>query len=245
MKLIELFDLLKSTAIENKLSIPYIVGGFPRDILLKKVEDIKDVDITCGDNSSLLLGQKLVRKIDGSTLITFSDGHSRLTVGNLALDFSNNFRIPNIKFILNKENIKYNKEIYEEIYSRDFTANTLLMPLDMSTIIDITRKGIKDIHNKTLDTCLDPAITLGNDPKRIIRVVYLCTKLGFKPSNRIVDWIKENGQVVSKVNSKYIKTRINNAIMSNKGYAIQLLSVMNLIKYIPETETLRNSIIGV
>ena len=63
MKLIELFDLLKSTAIENKLSVPYIVGGFPRDVLLKKVDDIKDIDITCGDDSSLLLGQKLVRKI--------------------------------------------------------------------------------------------------------------------------------------------------------------------------------------
>ena len=177
--------------------------------------------------------------------MTFSDGHSRLTVGNLALDFSNNFIIPNIKSILDKENIEHDKKIYEEIYSRDFTVNTLLMPVDMSTIIDITRKGIKDIHNKILDTCLDPAITLGNDPKRIIRVIYLCTKLNFKPSNRVVEWIKDNGQVVSKVNSKYIKARINNAILSNKDYAIQLLSVMDLIKYIPETKALRNSISGV
>ena len=245
MKLITLFDIIKNTAIENNLPIPYIVGGFVRDILLKKVKDVKDIDITCGNESSLILGQKLIKKLPGSTLITFDDGHSRLMFENLAIDFSNNFVVPNIKKILTKKNIDYKKPIYEEMYSRDFTINALLLPLDMSTILDITRKGIKDVNDKIIDTCLEPSITLYYDPKRILRVIYLCAKLGFKPSKRVSDWILKNGAMISKVNSKYIKGRINAAISYNKEYTIQLLKSLNLIKYIPETTELRNAEYGV
>ena len=245
MKLIELFDIIKNTAIENSLSTPYVVGGFVRDILLKKVDEVKDIDITCGDNGSLLLGQKLVKKLPGSKLITFNDGHSRLSYQNLSLDFSNNFIVSGIDKILKEKGVFNKKEIYKEMYSRDFTMNALLLPIDMSTILDITTKGIKDIADKIIDTCLDPQITFGSDPKRILRVIYLCAKLGFKPSKRVANWILKNGNLISKVNSKYIKGRINAAISYNKDYTIKLLKELNLTQYIPETEELRNALFGV
>jgi len=245
MKLRELLDVVSDTAKENKFSTPYIVGGFTRDLILKKIDDVKDIDITCGDESSLLLGQKLVQKLENSTLLTFSDGHSKLSYGNLSLDFSNNFKVPDIKNILKSLNVSDLKPIYEEIYSRDFTVNTLLLPLDLSTILDITGKGINDITNKLLDTCLAPEITLKNDPKRIIRIVYLCAKLGFNPHDRIVAWVQKNGQLLSKVNSKYMKTNINKAFISNKENSINLISLLNIEKYIPETALMMDALSGI
>ena len=247
MKLIELLDIIKQTALENKFSLPYIVGGLPRDMILKKLDDIKDVDITCGDASSLKIGPKVIQKITGATLMTFPDGHSKLAYGNFSVDFSNNFVIRNVKDLAAKEDggVDIKTSMQAEIYSRDFTVNTLLMPLDMSTILDITERGIADIKGKFIDTCLEPEITLGADPDRIIRVIYLCAKLGFKPKGRVMDWIVEHGDKLSKVNGGYIKGKLNKALGYDKGITMKLITDMRLGKYIPESGKMLDVISGI
>lgn len=241
MKLKELLSIVKTSADENQLSQPFIVGGFPRDMILKKIDDIRDIDITCGDDSSTKLGPILVKKLPGSVLNTFNDGHSRLVYGKISLDFSNNFRIPNIDSILQKEEVEYSKPIYEEVYSRDFTANALLMPTDLSNIVDITNRGITDISKKILDTCLAPEITLHYDPKRIVRVIYLCAKLGFTPSERIIVWTQKNANMLSKVNNFFMKNKINKALVYDKNLTIDLVRKMNLSNYLPKSEAMVQS----
>ncbi|MFZ4795896.1 MAG: hypothetical protein ACOYMA_00285 [Bacteroidia bacterium] len=238
MKLSDLLSIIEHTAKRNKISKPYIVGGFVRDILLKRVDEIKDVDITCGDKSSLLLGPAVVKNIKGATLMSFNDGHSRLSYGSIYVDFSNNFIVPNIKKLLHEKNIKYTKIMYEELYSRDFTMNSLLMPLDMSSISDLTNEGIADINKKIIKTCLNPEITFTSDPKRIIRLIYLCSKLNFNPDHTAINWVKKNGNLLSKVNNIYIRNKIIKAMKYDKEKTISLLNTLNLIKYIPNVDTI-------
>lgn len=234
MKLKDVFNIISSTAKDIGSSTPYIVGGMVRDIMLGNIDKIKDVDLTCGDATSNKLGQALVSKFEGAKYTTFNDGHGRLTFEKFDIDFSNNFNVPGIDSILAKQNIKATP-IEREMFSRDFTVNALLMPLDLSQVYDLTKKGITDLNNKLIDTCLDPDITLKNDPKRISRIVYLCAKLNFSPSQRVINWVRNNKDILNDVDKKYTSDKINKALNKNKEVAIKIITELGINNYLPQT----------
>jgi len=241
MKLKNVFDIINITAKEIGSSKPYIVGGMVRDIMLGNVDKIKDVDLTCGDNTSHQLGQALVSKFDGAAYTTFNDGHGRLSFEKFDIDFSNNFNVPGIDSILIKQNIKLTS-IDKEMFSRDFTINALLMPLDLSRVYDLTKKGMTDLNKKLIDTCLDPDITLKSDPKRISRIVYLCAKLDFKPSERVIAWVKNNKEILNDVDKKYTSDKINKALSKNETVAIDIIAKLGINDYLPQTSDTRDAL---
>ena len=55
------------------------------------------------------------------------DGHSSIFLGNLKIDFSSNFIVGNIDELLNNIGISNPTNMQREIFSRDFTCNSLLM----------------------------------------------------------------------------------------------------------------------
>jgi len=233
MSLKKILTVINSTAKKNKLSKPYLVGGFPRDIYMKTIENIVDLDITCGNEDTKILANKLVEILPETVLKTFNDGHSRINYNNFKIDFSNNFTIPNIKNILIGSEIRNPTQMQEELYSRDFTVNTLLMPMDLSSIIDATGLAIKDIKDNKIDTCLSPRITFGYDPKRIIRIVYLSAKLNFMPTKRVIDWVRKNNNVLNNVKEGYIKSRLEKAFKINSKIANKIIKILNLNKNLP------------
>jgi len=244
MKLLNLLKIINETAKEINASKPYIVGGMVRDIVLKNYKNVKDVDITCGDETSDLLGQAVLKKLPEATYVKFSDGHGCLNVENFKIDFSNNFLVPNIEQHLNKIGIIKPTFMEKEIFSRDFTINTLLIPLDLTKIYDITKKGTKDIKNKIIDTCLEPEITLGSHPQRIIRIVYLGVKLDFQPSERVTNWVYNNSNIINNINKKYITNKINKSIKKNPQKTFELLQKLNLLKFIPMKENYIDNLIN-
>jgi len=232
MLLKDLLNLIDNTAKSNNLSKPYLVGGFPRDVFMKNLSKIDDLDITCGDDDIKVLSNKLLENLPETIMTTFSDGHSRILYDKFKLDFSSNFKIPNIKEILIKSKITAPTQMQEEIYSRDFTINTLLMPMDLSSVIDVTGLGINDITNKRIDTCLSPRITLAYDPKRIIRIVYLSAKLNFYPSERVIDWVRKNNKILSNVNEKYTKSKLLKSIKANPEITNKIIELLDIKSYI-------------
>jgi tRNA nucleotidyltransferase/poly(A) polymerase len=240
MKLADLFKLITQTEQQASLSTPYLVGGMVRDIYLKRFNAIKDIDLTCGDKTSDALGQKMLEKLPSATYTKFGDGHGRLTFGSFNIDFSSNYNVPNIDGELRKLGVNRANSLEREMFSRDFTVNALLMPLDMSRIIDVTGRGIADLNRKQIETCLAPEVTLANDPRRIVRIVYLCSKLSFAPSQRIVDWVNKNKQAVASVDKQYAKDKLNKAIEVNPKFAFELLDKLGMKGFVPESETSRN-----
>jgi len=233
MPLKEVLTAIDTTAKRNDLSRPYLVGGFPRDVYMKTIENIADLDITCGNEDTKTLANRLVENLPGTVLKTFDDGHSRIDYNKFKIDFSNNFKIPNIKNILIGSGIKNPTPMQEELYSRDFTINTLLMPMNLSSVIDATGLAMEDIRANRIDTCLSPRITLGYDPKRIIRIVYLSAKLNFTPSKRVIEWVRKNNNIVNKVSEGYVKSRIGKSLKINPELTNKMIKILNLNKTIP------------
>lgn len=241
MQLRELLQELKKVQVQIGASQPYICGGTPRDKHMGKLENISDLDICTGDKTVDYLSQEFaidLRKKYNVTRKTMDDGHSTIFIGSLKMDFSSNFMVHNIDHILQEMGITPTNML-REMYSRDFTCNSLLMTLDLKHIIDPTRKGFQDIADKKIRTCLAPEITLTSNRNRVIRAIYLACKLGFEIDDSIVAYVRKNPETVKISTEKVTIEKLNDAFKKNPEKAVKYINAMHLWDHIPITEPMR------
>ncbi len=242
MKLRDILSILKSTHESQGISTPWICGGIPRDKVLNLIgEKLSDIDITTGDNSVKNLAKEFHMILSKQYFVqtrTASDGHITVFVGDLKIDFSSNYKSPLIDSILPKFGINNPTELQKETFSRDFTCNSLLMDLDLTEIKDPTGRGLKDIKNKIIRTCLSPDIVFKENPKRIIRVVYLAAKLGFEVDDNIIDWVKNNKEYIRLSGDEYLSKKINKSLSYDINKTISMINKLDIWDQIPITDSL-------
>jgi tRNA nucleotidyltransferase/poly(A) polymerase len=236
---------LERLAKDADVSTPYIVGGLPRDKVIGiPAKAVKDIDITTGDKGSLALAMSATNEWPEANFRMYDDGHSSLSFKNIQMDFSNNFKVPGITAELKKMGIKDPSEMQKEIYSRDFTINTLLQPMDITKDpLDITGKGIEDIKNRLLRTPIDPDLTIGYDPRRILRAIKLAVKFGFEIDPELgKTLIKYRGSVKS-ISLNHIKKQINEMLKMDSEKTIDLLSKYKLLPIIPLSKLMQLEVV--
>jgi poly(A) polymerase/tRNA nucleotidyltransferase (CCA-adding enzyme) len=145
-------DLQMINAVSEDLKMNlYIAGGFPRDLIFGiEIDENTDLDVTEKNGNAFDLAFFVSAKYNlmepriygssGTALVIMESGRS--------VEFHNSFyNVPHIidqLYALNIEPTPLNKDVY----SRDFTINTLLYDVKNDNILDITKKGIYDIQNK-------------------------------------------------------------------------------------------------
>lgn len=239
MKLRELLQQMKRVQEEIGASTPYICGGTPRDKYMGKLENIADLDITTGDKTVDYLSQEFYiefRKKYNVTRKTMEDGHSSIFVGSLKVDFSSNFMVHNIDHYLQQLGIETPNNMQREMFSRDFTCNSLLLGLDLKQTLDPTKRGFKDIKERKIRTCLAPEITLTSNRNRVVRAIYLASKLDFDLDDAIINYVSKNPQTVKISTEKSMTEKLNEAFTKDADKASYLITKMNLWNYIPVTE---------
>lgn len=239
MKLRELLQKLIEVQTNIGASKPYICGGTPRDKYMGRLDNISDLDITTGDKTVDYLSQEFditLRKQYNVTRKAMPDGHSTIFVGDLKMDFSSNFNISGIDSILSKMGIQNPSEMQKEMYSRDFTCNSLLLDTGLKKIIDPTQRGFKDIKEKKIRTCLAPALTLTTNKNRVVRSIYLACKLGFDLDESIIEYVQKNPSSVKIATDKVMAEKLNEAFGRDPEKASMLLTKMNLWTLVPITE---------
>ena len=219
---------VKRLAKDNGLSEPYIVGGLPRDKILNRINKVEDIDITSGDESIHQLAELTAQQFKVNP-IRFPDGHYQLYINNIKYDFSSNFNSPDAKYFLEKAGVKDPSSMLLELFSRDFTCNTLIIPLALRKIVDPTGLAIDDIKNKIIKTPLPPRITLRDDPKRVVRAIYLAAKLGFTVEKDIILWVlNHHDKIKEEVSVGFSRRKLADATRADVKKTMQLLSSMKL-----------------
>ncbi len=242
MKLRELLHQLQSTQKSIDSSAAFICGGTPRDRYLKHLENISDLDITTGDKSVQYLANEFggaLSKKYNVTLRNHDDGHSTIYIGSFKMDFSSNFNVPDIEKILAAKGIRQPTDIQKEMYSRDFTCNALLLSLDLKSLTDPTNQGFKDIEDKVIRTCLSPEITLTTNKNRVIRAVYLSSKLDFDIDPSIVEFVQKNPQSVNISTDRVMSEKLNEAFNRDPERASYNITKMGLWQHIPITQVVQ------
>jgi len=234
MRISELLSTFAQIARDNKISEPYIVGGLPRDQAFGLSSEIKDIDITTGDKDSFALAAMSARIWPEAHLKVYEDGHSSLRFKNINVDFSNNFKLPGITKYLKDVGINNPSDLQEEVYSRDFTINTLLQPMDLTKEpLDVTEFALNDVKNKILRTPVDPELTIGYDPRRILRALKLALKFDLTIAEDLQKaLIKYRGGLAElPVNS--IKRQVNQMLGIDSERTIEMLTQYKLLPIIP------------
>lgn len=211
---------------------PFIVGGAVRDAFLFPDNVPNDIDISTGNKTIYNLAYDLSKKFPGADFRIMDDGHTTLTFVDFRIDFSNNFVSNGVKNILKKKGIKASP-LKQEVFSRDFTINTLLMDLKRTTVYDVTERGVSDIKSKVIRCPVNPLTTLLDDPKRMLRAVKYSMRLGFRINDAEVDVIKNNAGKISELPAGYVNKIVGDILDVDEKLGVEKLYELKLLKHVP------------
>jgi poly(A) polymerase len=205
----------------------YVVGGFVRDVLLGRVNEVFDVDIvTVGS------GIDLATRNFGTAMFRFGDVDFEF-VGARRESYRQESRNPVVE----------DGTLEDDQKRRDFTINALAICLNSNRYGELLDPfdGIEDLKNKIIRTPLAPEITFSDDPLRMLRAVRFATQLGFTIEEKTLDAIRGQGSRIGIVSKERITDEINKIILASRpSVGFKLLEKTGLLSIIlPELQKLK------
>ena len=194
----EVINLAKETETDV-----YVVGGYIRDILLKKKS--LDIDLVVSEKAESF-AKKLAKKINGKCFIL----HSDLQVYRVAV--INN---PDLEYI--DISLMQGKNIEDDLSRRDFTINALAVKIEnfdniKKNVIDCF-DGIKDLKKKEIKVVSKKVFN--DDPLRMLRAFRFASEYNFKISKETLSLIKKSSSKIITVAGERIKNELFR-ILNNK-----------------------------
>lgn len=193
----------------------YVIGGFVRDILLKR--ESKDIDIVCV-GSGIELAQKVAEKLYRKTKVNVfkNFGTAMIQSGEWEIEFvgarkesyDRNSRKPVVE----------SGTLEDDQKRRDFTINALAISLnkeDYGQLLD-PFNGQEDLRNKIIRTPLKAAETYSDDPLRMMRAIRFSSQLGFEIHPDSLKAIEEERERIIIVSQERITDEMNKIILSDK-----------------------------
>jgi putative nucleotidyltransferase with HDIG domain len=236
-----IFDIL-SEVISSENAEAYVIGGYVRDLLLKRDHPEKDIDIVVIGNGIEIAG-KIAGKINPRIkLNVFKNfGTAMFRYNNYDLEFVGARRESYSRD--SRKPVVENGTLEDDQNRRDFTINTLAVSLHKDTFGKLLDpfNGLNDLNNKIIRTPLDPSKTFSDDPLRMMRAVRFATQLGFTIDESTLSSFPENAARIKIVSPERIVTELNKIIMCDhpsRGFA--LLEKLGLLAFIlPELDNLK------
>jgi poly(A) polymerase len=238
----ELIGLLKDIVIDSPYKThTYLVGGGVRDEILGV--PVKDIDIVVDViDGGKKLGEYISEKL-GMNVTVFPYFNTAMLKFKGITYKGTTFDETDIVELVHTRSDKYHMKIddleatygtkEEDVYHRDFTINTLYKDIITGEILDMTGKGITDIHNSVLRTTLKPDITFTEDPIRMLRAIRFMTKYNLKPIPGVLQSIKKNSTLITSTSTRRIKTELLKILaLDNSGEAIKLMTKTGIIDHI-------------
>ena len=246
MNLEDIFVKILEVCKQNYISVPYIVGGIPRDLYLGREAEFRDIDLTTNDNDIARLGITTAYELDYMFKV-FPDSHVSVFLKDNTLDFSSHFVSSDaVSYIGSELNIS-DKKLFE-VYSRDFTINTLHKELLDNNILDPIDMAFEDLDKKIIRTCVPAEITLKDDARRIFRAINFAARLGFEIDTNIIEYAKSNrllftGENRWVIKDSFLTSVIGEAISYDSDVVIHYLEEMDLLSLVPMVGSFKDELI--
>lgn len=210
----------------------YVIGGFVRDLILKRPSpDIDVVTIGNGIRLAETVAKKLGPEIHVSVFKTF--GTAQLKYQSLEVEFVGARKESYQEDSRNP--VVEDGTLEEDQNRRDFTINALAICLNKDRFGDLIDpfNGIQDIENKIIRTPLEPGITFSDDPLRMMRAIRFATQLGFTIEEKTLGAISLNKNRIHIISKERIGEELNKIILSSKpSVGFKLLEKTGLLELI-------------
>ena len=205
----------------------YIVGGYLRDLYLKRKKANPDIDFALKKNT-INFARGLARYIkSGFVVLDRVRGCARLVKKSrdkiITLDFTD-FRGDNLK---------------DDLSQRDFTINCLAVDLDKSSQLIDYYSGLKDLKSRKIR--LVNQKSFDDDPLRILRAFSLASIFEFRIDKETLRLIKLKKNKLKKVSRERIRDELFKILEDKDAYAYirQLDNFRILSIIIPQIEIMR------
>lgn len=212
-KVLDLLNLIGGIADREQTEV-YVVGGFVRDLILKREKNEIDL-LVVGDGIKFAkviakeLNQKnlTIYKNFGTAMIQLPDFKIEF-VGSRKESYKKNSRKP----------IVHSGTFEDDIYRRDFTINSIAFSINQAQfgeIVDLFN-GIQDIEKKIIRTPLDPFTTFNDDPLRIMRAFRFASQLEFYVEEKTLEAIEKMRERLNIVSPQRITDEFFKIMMCPK-----------------------------
>lgn len=190
----------------------YVIGGFVRDIFLKRPS--KDIDILVVGNG-IQFAEQAAKSLNTSLSVFRNFGTAMLKYDDLEIEFvgarKESYRADSRKPIVE------NGTLEDDQRRRDFTINALalgLNPDNFGTLLD-PFNGISDLNERIIRTPLNPLETFSDDPLRMMRAIRFASQLRFDIDEEALRSIKQNKERISIISKERITEELNKIILSD------------------------------
>ncbi|WP_261511226.1 CCA tRNA nucleotidyltransferase [Chryseobacterium paludis] len=231
-KNLKLFKIISEVAARNNQSV-YIVGGYVRDLLMKRKAST-DIDFVT-EQSGIELAQSVAEEIDpklkvsvfktyGTAMIKYRDLELEF-VGARKESYTENSRKPEVE----------GGTLEDDQKRRDFTINAMAISLNKDNFGELIDpfNGIEDLEKKILRTPLEPVQTYSDDPLRMMRAIRFASTLQFTIEENSLLAISQEVERIKIVSMERIMVEFNKIMMSEKpSIGLSLLGQTGLLKYI-------------
>ena len=238
-KNLKLFKLISKTAEDSGLSV-YIVGGYVRDLLMKRAAPT-DIDFVT-EGSGIALAQSVAAAIDPETKVSVfkTYGTAMFRYQGLELEF-----VGARKESYNAESRNPSVEqgtLEDDQKRRDFTINAMAISLNQESFGELVDpfRGVEDMEKRILRTPLEPEQTYSDDPLRMMRAVRFAATLGFSIEENSLEAIKKEAHRIKIVTIERIMVEFNKIMLSEKpSTGLKILKDTGLLELIiPELTAL-------
>lgn len=134
-----------------------------------------------------------------------------------------------------KPHVTYSDDITTDLGRRDFTVNAVALSLPELEAVD-PYGGLADMAREVLRTPLEPAVSFGDDPLRMLRLFRFQASLGFSPDEEAVAAVKEMAARLRIISAERIRDELSKLLIAPApGEALRLIVETGLADhFLPE-----------
>ena len=190
----------------------FLVGGAVRDLLLKR-EPSTNLDFATNARPEQTVsvlqgwaGSILLVGIKFGTVVARKDGRD-LDVTTFRTEvYPGDDRHPRVEFA---------SELEVDLSRRDFTVNAMAVRLPEREFVD-PFGGLKDLAAKRLETPLEPEVSFGDDPLRMLRAARFASSLELVPTPHVVAAMRSMVPRLEIVSAERVRDELSKLLLSPK-----------------------------
>jgi poly(A) polymerase len=186
----------------------YLVGGAVRDLMLHRPPHGEldfATDATPEQTIQVIQGwaeRKYLQGIRWGTVGAIRDD-TRIEITTFRKEvYPADDRHPHVTFATHVE---------IDLSRRDFTVNAMAVRVPEGDFVD-PFGGVRDL--KRLDTPLDPEISFGDDPLRMLRAARFAATLGLTPATRVIAAMKRMAERLAIVSAERIRDELSRLLLA-------------------------------
>lgn len=220
----------------------YVVGGYVRDLLLKRPStDIDVVSVGRGIDLARAFAKAWSPKAHVSVFANF--GTAQVKKGREEIEFVGARRESYDR--QSRKPVVEDGTLQEDMERRDFTINAMALCLNKGRFGHLIDPfyGIEDLQDCLLRTPLDPDVTFSDDPLRMMRGVRFASQLGFFLDEETFEAIQRNAPRLKIVSQERIIVELNKIMQSPRpSIGLELMERTGLMELVlPELLQLKGA----